>query len=258
MLVDCRLMEKLTTLFIGQHLIHLKETESTNLFLKSMANDSLEGTAVFADFQTNGRGQKGTQWESRAGENILLSILLKPSFLSIDNQFEISKMVAVALVNSLKAYLPNHEVAIKWPNDIRIGKLKIAGVLIENSLEGNKIKNSILGIGLNVNQTEQLLESSTSLKAILHQPLTITDVLNNIFKNIEIQYIHLKTGNTTSLHNLYINALYGKDVLNRFYINQLDREVLAIIRDVNKHGKLLLECDEVLTEYDLKEIKLLD
>ena len=123
-----------------------------------------EGTVVLAKEQTSGRGQVNNTWESSYGDNLLMSIVLYPEFLHAGNQFLLSKFVSLAIVDFLSYYLEN--VTIKWPNDIYVGNKKIAGVLIENSLRGAFISSSVVGIGLNVNQTEfsSSIPNPTSLK----------------------------------------------------------------------------------------------
>jgi BirA family transcriptional regulator, biotin operon repressor / biotin---[acetyl-CoA-carboxylase] ligase len=137
---------------IGKELIWLQKTDSTNQYLQDMLKKSKmpEGTMVIADEQTEGRGQRGNHWESSTGENLTFSFIIYPDFLELTNQFMLSKIIALALFDLLIGY--NENVKIKWPNDIYIGKKKIAGILLENVIKGTKISNTIVGIGLNINQ----------------------------------------------------------------------------------------------------------
>ena len=128
--------------------MYIKRTDSTNTLLREMVAKGewpKEEHFLRADYQTAGRGQTGNGWESEEGKNLLCSILLPPR----ENLFELNIVVAVAVQRLL-----GDEFTIKWPNDIYYGDKKVAGILVENALLGNKLKYSIAGIGLNVNQTE--------------------------------------------------------------------------------------------------------
>lgn len=136
------------------NLITVSETASTNSLTATMP-DAPHGTIVRAVAQTAGRGQRGNSWESEAGKNLTLSILVRPAHVKAAEQFLVCRAVSVALVEMLDKVLPTDlHAEIKWPNDIYVGEGKICGILIENSLTGEGIDRSILGIGLNVNQRE--------------------------------------------------------------------------------------------------------
>ena len=109
-----------------------------------------EGLVIYTDFQSAGKGQPGNAWESSKGMNLLFSVMLHPIQVHMDELFLISQLVSVAIKNALDEYTTN--ITIKWPNDIYWNDKKLAGILIENSLQGNKIMSVVIGIGLNVNQ----------------------------------------------------------------------------------------------------------
>jgi BirA family biotin operon repressor/biotin-[acetyl-CoA-carboxylase] ligase len=139
--------------------LRFRELVSTNSFLKENFQGKPQFTVVTADFQSAGRGQRGNSWESEPDKNLLFSMLYYPEVaIHPRQQFQISKAVAVATVEVLEdllASVTHPEVCIKWPNDIYIGNGKVAGILIENSIaEGGRIAQSVIGIGLNVNQLE--------------------------------------------------------------------------------------------------------
>ena len=128
--------------------MHIDETDSTNRWLK----DHGEGTmVVMTDYQTAGKGCGSNSWESERGQNLTFSMLIHPDGITAREQFHITEVVSVALCRTLQSYIYN-KVEIKWPNDIYVGDRKICGILIENRLQGNVIVDSIIGIGLNVNQ----------------------------------------------------------------------------------------------------------
>lgn len=140
-------------------LIELDESPSTNTYLASIAADSPHGTVVSARRQTAGRGQRGNSWESAPGENITMSVLLRPEGLHPSRQFVVSQAVSLAIVGVLRRYLPGCDVRVKWPNDIYVGDRKICGILIENVITSASINHSVVGIGINVNQLHFLSDA---------------------------------------------------------------------------------------------------
>ena len=142
---------------------HLEEVSSTNDFLRAY-EPMADVTVLSASYQTNGRGQMGNTWISNSGENALFSILVCPSALKASDGFVLSQAMALSIKEVLDAYLEG--ISIKWPNDIYCGDEKICGILIENSLKGSEIDWSIIGIGLNVNQTSfpEHLPNPTSMR----------------------------------------------------------------------------------------------
>lgn len=130
--------------------VHIDETDSTNRWLREKGREDM---VVVADYQTAGRGCGTNRWESERGQNLTFSMLLHPTELPARRQFHITEVVSVALCETLERYIKN-KVEVKWPNDIYVGDRKICGMLIENRLHGSTIVDSIVGIGLNVNQRE--------------------------------------------------------------------------------------------------------
>ena len=130
--------------------IHIAETDSTNRWLRAEGGTLSDAKVVVADYQTAGRGQGTNTWESERGMNLTCSIGLCPEGVKASRQFLLSMAISVALTRTLQA-LPC-SISIKWPNDIYAGDRKICGILIENTLQGDRIKDCIIGIGLNVNQ----------------------------------------------------------------------------------------------------------
>lgn len=148
------------TVFLGKELIHLDRVDSTNTYLKELLNSDKrpnEGLLVFAEDQFAGKGQLGATWKSELGENIAVSILFSPTFLEPKQIFYFNKAIALAVRDCVEYFMGKQpeqkiKVSIKWPNDILVGDRKVAGVLIENIFRANTIENSIVGIGINVNQ----------------------------------------------------------------------------------------------------------
>ena len=133
-------------------IVHIDETDSTNRWLKDypLPLPAGEDVVVVADYQTAGKGCGSNAWESERGKNLTFSMLIHPEGIPANEQFRITEVVSVALCETLEPYIKK-KVEIKWPNDVYVGDRKICGILIENRLQGSVIKDSIIGIGLNVN-----------------------------------------------------------------------------------------------------------
>ena len=143
-----------SALFVGQKTVKLKEIDSTNNYLKNLLSNYepvAEGTVIMADYQFAGRGQHENKWQSKAGENLTFSIYLKPNFLHPNLQFYLNKSISLGVSDCI-TQLIQEDCYIKWPNDIFVNNSKIGGILIENTLRGNLLKDSVIGIGLNINQ----------------------------------------------------------------------------------------------------------
>ncbi len=162
--------------------LYLEQTNSTNELLWKMLKDEKlpEGFVVQTGFQTAGKGQIGNSWESESGKNLLFSIVVYPHFVPVSFQFLLSQFISVAIAGVLRKYTDG--IKIKWPNDIYRKDKKIAGILIENSLQGNKIKSTVIGAGINVNQTKFLSDAPNpvSLAQITGKEFDISELLKEI------------------------------------------------------------------------------
>src|SRR5665213_254691 len=123
----------MNTLFVGRNYTFLAETPSTNTYLNTLMSETwlAEGTVISTGYQTAGRGQSGNIWEGTRDENIMLSVLFYPRFLSATGQFQLSKAIALAVRDFLANFLPADLIVVKWPNDILVSGSKICGILIE-------------------------------------------------------------------------------------------------------------------------------
>jgi len=195
-------------------------TDSTNNRAIEGASEAPDRFTWAADFQSAGRGQRGNKWISKAGDNLMFSILFKPGFISAQEQFAISQICTLGLFNYLKAKGINAK--IKWPNDVYVGDRKICGILIENVVTGDNLSQSISGIGLNINQrvfpsnvpnpTSMVLEieskrANKSVKFDTHKELP--ELLAEIFKEYDAaRREHDRNGNFKKLTKRYLSALY--------------------------------------------------
>lgn len=173
-------------------LIHISDTDSTNSYLRRrVQSESMKHlTAVVADYQTAGRGQVGNTWESAPGENLLMSVYLRPENLDVHEQFYLSMAVALAVCDALKADIP--QVSVKWPNDIYVGQKKLAGILIENTLRGASIYDTIVGLGLNVNQ-DVFVSNAPNPISIYHIVNSRRDVMSIAASIVEALSVRLES-----------------------------------------------------------------
>ena len=236
-----------------QNSLYIKQTHSTNTLLREMLREKPlpEGFVVQTDFQTAGKGQVGNSWESEAGRNLLFSLVLYPQQLAVDNQFLLSQLVSLGIKKALDEY--TEHITVKWPNDIYWNDKKLVGILIENSLQGNKIKSAVIGIGLNVNQKEFISNAPNpvSLLQITGKRQNRKLLLTKICQNILELYKEL---NSKKIRANYTAALYRKDGFHAFNAN--DETFNARIIQVHPDGKLELETESGETRYFyFKEVK---
>ena len=190
------------------NIIELKEISSTNDYALELARTETvpEFTVIRADFQTKGRGQIGNHWVADNGKNLLFSVILHPTHISANNQFILSQCVSLALFRTVSLFCD--DVSIKWPNDLYVGDKKIAGILIENLLNGKNIASSIIGIGLNVNQENFIgAENPISLKNIIHNNLNISEILLLFLQELQSLYTMIPAQNET-IRRDYLAHLY--------------------------------------------------
>lgn len=239
---------------IGHRVIRLDEVSSTNDYASELLlDDNAHGQVVVAALQTQGRGQRGNGWESKPGENLLFSILLKPSFLQVQRQFLLSKVAALAVCKTISTYLSN--VTIKWPNDIYVGNEKIAGILIENSFSSAILNTSVVGIGVNVNQVDfsDNLPNPTSLNWQTGIKYNLDDTLLLICQVFDMYYRQLEMGEAERINAEYFDLLYRRKGYNRYMAKG---EVFkAKIFRVRESGELVLETEQgELREFAFKEV----
>lgn len=248
------------TLFIGQNIIHLKSVDSTNSYASELLrqNNIPEGSLIYTFNQTNGRGQRGSSWESEPNKNITLSIVLYPSFLSADKQYLLTKITSLAVADLMAELLESSEktgkIRIKWPNDIYIGEKKIGGILIENTLRDNNIQSSILGIGININQVIfKTVNTSTSIALIANKQFDLKETIEKLCTFFEARYLQLKANKLTNIDFAYLQRLYRLNEWCHFIA--YNEQFVGKITGVSNSGKLqiLIKSGEV-KEFDLKEI----
>lgn len=240
-------------------IIKLDAIDSTNSFLKDLSqNSKLESyTAVVTKNQLNGRGQMDTKWLSEPHKNLTFSLLINDFDLKIENAKYINFATSLAIYKVLKSKKIS-DISIKWPNDIMAGVKKICGILIENTFTGNSIKNTILGIGLNVNQTNfRGLENATSIKNESNLDINLDELLLDVILEMKGCFSKIKEKNYLELEENYIKKLYRFNVKSQFKTK--DKEIFSgIITGISKNGNLQIQLEKnSIKEFGIKEISFL-
>jgi BirA family transcriptional regulator, biotin operon repressor / biotin---[acetyl-CoA-carboxylase] ligase len=249
----------LNTLFVGKNFVELPAVDSTNTFaLDLLASRPADGTVVYTAHQYAGRGQQGSAWLGAPGENIALSVILYPRFIQAMQAFSLSKVVALAVRDTVQHFLPEALVEVKWPNDILLRRRKVAGILLENQLQGNVLASAVVGIGLNVNQTDfsqGAYGMPTSLQAEAGRPFALDQVRDELLARLERRYLALRAGRVETLDHDYLHALYGYQELVPL---RIDGEVVTRMpMGVDPQGRLIVEEGGKFRYFDLKEISFL-
>jgi BirA family transcriptional regulator, biotin operon repressor / biotin---[acetyl-CoA-carboxylase] ligase len=259
------------TLFTGKVYLRFDELGSTNDYaLEWLAGNQVlstdpvlvskskppEGTVVRADRQSAGRGQFGSIWEAEAGSNVLCSVIWYPHWLAPQRQFYLSMSVALAVADTVAACLPEAPVRVKWPNDVYIGPQKTAGILIQNSLSGNRWQSAVVGVGINVNQTvfPAHLARATSLHIAAGHPFDTDQVFDGLMEQLEKRYLQLKSGQSAGIHAEYEQRLLGRGDTSGFLRLANQSRFEGVIEGVDDSGRLRVRTADRLEVFDLKEI----
>ena len=236
------LKSRIKTKMAGKHLLYFDVTDSTNIEAKKQAETGApEGLLVVADKQVAGRGRRGRSWESPAGVNIFMTIMLRPSF-------EPEKASMITLVMALSTAQAITEVSglpakIKWPNDIVVNKKKVVGILTELTMETDYIQHLVCGVGINVNQTElpdNIKDTATSLYIEGGKKINRAELIEKVMERFEANYeAFLKTGNMQGLIEAYNELLVNKEAQVR--VLDPKNEYEGISHGINELGELIVE-----------------
>ena len=227
--------------YFGSHIIQIDRVSSTNNYAAKLLNQTKIpfGAVIMAQFQEDGRGQRGAVWQSKSGENLLFSAILDGSLMKKCPPFYLSKCVAVSIKDTLSYFL-KHKIHLKWPNDVLVERRKIAGVLIESQWKGNNLFSSIIGIGLNVNQTHFEYDfDATSMKLLSANDYDLKEVLQIFCTKLNFNFNRLLSKEYSVLQQDYLSSLYKYNEKTHFKIGDKLEEV--VLKDVNENGMVSLE-----------------
>ena len=236
-------------------IIKLNAIDSTNCYLADLVSKIplKDYAVVVAQYQSAGRGQRGSNWQSEKGKNLIISILKKNIEIKVQGQFEINMRVSMAILMALKTFeIPN--LSVKWPNDILSDNKKISGVLIQLLTKKQKINQAIIGIGINVNQTHfNNLPQATSMKSILGTTFDIEVLATELMAQLKHYF---EVPNTDKLMSEYESVLFKKNKPSTF-VNKKGVSFMGIILGVSKSGMLRVQSEKAIEEFDLKSIQML-
>ena len=241
------------TQFLGKTVIYLPQCHSTNTeiktFLKKMTLN--EGSILVTDFQINGRGQQNNKWLSHKGKNILMSILLKPTFLCLDKYFYLTAITCLATTDALELFTCKN-LKIKWPNDVYAGNNKIAGILLEASVSKKNIDHTIIGLGVNINQQEFGELNATSVLLETGSTQKIHNIMEVILLSLEKWYQKLKNQEYEEIILKYHSLLFWRNENHVFYIQ--GELIEGQIKGINNRGQLVVEIKGTERNFDNKEL----
>lgn len=240
---------------IGNKIIQLDVVDSTNNFTANLlkSGELGHGTVILADEQTAGKGQRGSTWLSEGGSNVIMSVFVEYDNLTVEKKETINHWVSLSILGLLKKY--NISGQIKWPNDILVNSKKIAGILIENQIGQGRLKSSIIGIGLNVNQQnfEGLLATSLQLNTNEFHP--VNEIVMQLLSELNNNRALLLDSDLNNLKQLYHQNLwrFGESV------NFIECEIQysGIISGTNEEGLLIVNVNGHEKAFDLKQVKFL-
>jgi BirA family biotin operon repressor/biotin-[acetyl-CoA-carboxylase] ligase len=238
---------------IGSIIEKLSEAESTNLYLcsKSKLCKIEEGTIIWTEKQTNGRGQQGNIWYAKEGESLTFSFIFYPNFLYLGEQYYLSKAFSIAVCKYFFDFF-NLKTQIKWPNDILFNGKKICGILIENTILGNTLKNSVVGIGININN--KVFPGELSATSVLLNTVTHYDInksLDAIIPYLNEAYLQLTLKQWKQIDKSYHELLYGHEKSLQFFSSEYFE---GKIKKVDEFGFLHIETHKGIKKYAFKEI----
>lgn len=239
------------SIHLGGKVIFLPRCASTNSELQKFTEggDLVNGTVLITDEQYAGRGQAGNQWISQSGVNLTFSLYLSNAG-EVGSQFQLNIFVTLGLIDFLKSY--GIAAKVKWPNDILVNGKKICGILIENSISGSRLSQSIIGIGLNVNQRSGLPEHATAMVQLRDSELSLKKCFADLMLALEKRYVQWKDGDAQQIRHEWLANLHLKDVIHIFTV--AGRPLSGSIFGIDETGRLQVMTNNGLQAFGFKEI----
>ncbi|MEO9872457.1 biotin--[acetyl-CoA-carboxylase] ligase [Ekhidna sp.] len=241
-------------LFLGKKVVFLPQCHSTNSELVDIARNSHEpeGLVLYTDHQQKGKGQRGNIWIDEPEKNILMSILLRPKYISISEQFYLNIIAGLAIVDTLKVFLGD-QVKLKWPNDVYVNDKKISGILIESNLRGNKLESAVVGIGLNVNQKNFALSTASSLHIQTGRIFDRKEIMESLLVFVEKWYLKFKNGSKKNILENYYQILMWRGEKRQF--KSADGVFEGEITGIDENGNLKIKTAIEEAVFRIKEIE---
>lgn len=234
-------------------IIKLNAIDSTNRYLADLVSKIplKDYAVVMAQYQSAGQGQRGSNWQSKKGKNLIISILKKNIKTKVQDQFEINMRVSMAVLITLKTFgIPN--LSVKWPNDILSCDKKISGILIQLLTKKQRIQHGIIGVGINVNQTHfKDLPRAASMKTIKAASFDLDTLAKELIKQLKFYF---EISDRTFLNAEYEAVLFRMNKTSTF-LNKSGQAFKGVIKGVSNSGKLKVQSDNITDEYDLKTIQ---
>ncbi|WP_026954724.1 biotin--[acetyl-CoA-carboxylase] ligase [Algoriphagus vanfongensis] len=243
------------TIFLGKDVHFLPECHSTNDTALQLVRqgEAKEGTIVITANQTRGKGQRGNVWNVQPGANLTFSIVLRPDFMDISEQFYLNMAISNAIKSVLSDYVP--ALKVKWPNDLVVpGAGKLGGILIENSIGPKGWEYAVAGMGLNINQVDFSVPGPVSLKALTGSQFDLEELFRLLVTEIEQMYILLKKGKWDIIRNTYLADLFLNGVMAEY---ETDHGAFrGKITGVDPFGRLQVEMENgEIQQYEFKTIR---
>jgi len=218
-----------------------------------------EGYSLRADYQTSGKGRHGRAWQGDPGDNIAVSFALTDADLGLEKLFTLSQTAALSVRSVVETCLQRDDIFVKWPNDILVNRAKIAGILLETTVNKGQITAVVLGIGLNVNQLRFETDyRATSLALLLGRPLSVDDVFAQLRDRLEadIQQLQarVRSGDTYNTAREYHTHLFGQGEVCNFSDNTSGLSFRARVLGTSPGGHLRLEQAGEEQRYDFSEV----
>ncbi|MDE7096770.1 MAG: biotin--[acetyl-CoA-carboxylase] ligase [Muribaculaceae bacterium] len=240
--------------------IHLDEVDSTNAYIMRNVADLESPVMIIAHTQTAGQGQRGNSWEAEPGKNLTFSIFFRPVGLPPMSQFSMSEAVALAVVDFLS--LHGIDAKVKWPNDIYVGDRKICGILIRHSVMGSGISYSVIGVGVDVNQTQFFSDAPNpvSMKQLTGETYDLSALEKEMAEIMEHRLGGIvDTESRDKLHGEFMKNLWrGDGELHPFTDTATGENFMARIDAIAPHGPMSLRLnDGSLRTYAFKEVSFL-
>ncbi len=236
------------------HWIELDSVDSTNNYAMRLIHEGVaqHGTVVFAHRQTDGKGQRGKMWETEAGANLSFSIIIQPSFLLPAQNFQLLAATAVAVHHTISK-LTGDETKIKWANDIYWRDRKACGILVENVIRSTQWQWAIIGIGVNVNQTDfGILPNPVSIKQITGRQINVKEFAQELFTELIKTVSGLQKQGFGKIHLQYNKHLYKRNQTVK--LKKGRRKFETLINEVNMNGELVTG-SEIKENFDFGEIE---